>query len=237
MIDLLGCLDSGDVESVWEEHCRDSAQLKQYAGAMHCLATQVWAKQRSTRLDWCRAACLEYYTAPSGLRKVLEKEERRRAYRENQAASRAVPSSSITPEHSVGESERVSDICPAAKVPRMASDFIQSGGTILEKSTNVVDCPADKIDHSLSDAVNRPEHSMVSANDAPQRHDGSSNDLVPTGSKDPPQPEKPFIDGKIRLLDVGSCFNGFQQFDEFLAVGIDLCPAVPVGLLLKQLFS
>ncbi|XP_038126804.1 S-adenosylmethionine sensor upstream of mTORC1 [Cyprinodon tularosa] len=32
--------------------------------------------------------------------------------------------------------------------------------------------------------------------------------------------------GKIRLLDVGSCFNPFLRFDEFLTVGIDIVPAV-----------
>ncbi|XP_055505971.1 S-adenosylmethionine sensor upstream of mTORC1 isoform X2 [Leucoraja erinacea] len=32
--------------------------------------------------------------------------------------------------------------------------------------------------------------------------------------------------GKIRLLDVGSCFNPFLKFDEYLAVGIDIVPAV-----------
>ncbi|KAM9814990.1 S-adenosylmethionine sensor upstream of mTORC1 isoform 2-T2 [Syngnathus typhle] len=32
--------------------------------------------------------------------------------------------------------------------------------------------------------------------------------------------------GKIRLLDVGSCFNPFKKFDGFLTVGIDIVPAV-----------
>ncbi|XP_061898733.1 S-adenosylmethionine sensor upstream of mTORC1 [Entelurus aequoreus] len=32
--------------------------------------------------------------------------------------------------------------------------------------------------------------------------------------------------GKMRLLDVGSCFNPFMKFDEFLTVGIDIVPAV-----------
>ncbi|XP_033018912.1 S-adenosylmethionine sensor upstream of mTORC1 [Lacerta agilis] len=32
--------------------------------------------------------------------------------------------------------------------------------------------------------------------------------------------------GKIRLLDVGSCFNPFLKFEEFLTVGIDIVPAV-----------
>ena len=34
--------------------------------------------------------------------------------------------------------------------------------------------------------------------------------------------------GKIRLLDAGSCYNPFQAFAEFSAVGIDICPAVNV---------
>lgn len=33
----------------------------------------------------------------------------------------------------------------------------------------------------------------------------------------------------MRLLDVGSCFNPFLKFDEFLTVGIDIVPAVEVG--------
>ncbi|KAI4880696.1 hypothetical protein NFI96_018428 [Prochilodus magdalenae] len=32
--------------------------------------------------------------------------------------------------------------------------------------------------------------------------------------------------GKMRLLDVGSCFNPFLKFEEFLTVGIDIVPAV-----------
>ncbi|RXM28084.1 putative methyltransferase BTM2-like [Acipenser ruthenus] len=34
------------------------------------------------------------------------------------------------------------------------------------------------------------------------------------------------LSGKIRLLDVGSCFNPFLKFDEFLTVGIAIVPAV-----------
>lgn len=39
-----------------------------------------------------------------------------------------------------------------------------------------------------------------------------------------PSSSSPF--GKMRLLDVGSCFNPFLKFDEFLTVGIDIVPAV-----------
>ena len=69
------------MEGIWEEHCRDSALLSDYAKAMHQLATDIWAKQRATRLDWCRAACNEYFFSPDGLRKIHRKEERRLAYR------------------------------------------------------------------------------------------------------------------------------------------------------------
>ncbi|XP_072257629.1 S-adenosylmethionine sensor upstream of mTORC1 isoform X1 [Pyxicephalus adspersus] len=34
------------------------------------------------------------------------------------------------------------------------------------------------------------------------------------------------LPGKIRLLDVGSCYNPFVKYEDFLAVGIDIVPAV-----------
>ncbi|XP_022081226.1 probable methyltransferase BMT2 homolog isoform X2 [Acanthaster planci] len=34
------------------------------------------------------------------------------------------------------------------------------------------------------------------------------------------------VPGPLRLLDVGSCFNPFIQYEEFLSVGIDISPAV-----------
>ncbi|KAG2459772.1 S-adenosylmethionine sensor upstream of mTORC1 [Polypterus senegalus] len=39
-------------------------------------------------------------------------------------------------------------------------------------------------------------------------------------------PRSVHLSGKLRLLDVGSCFNPFLKFDEFLTVGIDIVPAV-----------
>ena len=41
---------------------------------------------------------------------------------------------------------------------------------------------------------------------------------------------EPFAEKKILLLDVGSCFNPFSEFDEFHSIGIDICPAVEVGI-------
>ena len=42
--------------------------------------------------------------------------------------------------------------------------------------------------------------------------------------------------GKIRLLDVGSCFNPFLKFEEFLTVGIDIVPAVEVCVVVYFVF-
>lgn len=39
-------------------------------------------------------------------------------------------------------------------------------------------------------------------------------------------PSSSSLFGKMHLLDVGSCFNPFLKFDEFLTVGIDIVPAV-----------
>lgn len=40
------------------------------------------------------------------------------------------------------------------------------------------------------------------------------------------------FEGKIALLDVGSCHNSFEKFDDFFSVvGIDLYPAVEVMFL------
>jgi hypothetical protein len=36
------------------------------------------------------------------------------------------------------------------------------------------------------------------------------------------------FEGKIRLLDVGSCYDPFRQFDDFTVVAIDISPAVEV---------
>ena len=38
------------------------------------------------------------------------------------------------------------------------------------------------------------------------------------------------IEGKMKVLDVGSCFNPFADYNDFLAVGIDISPANPVSL-------
>ncbi|XP_069832301.1 S-adenosylmethionine sensor upstream of mTORC1 isoform X2 [Dendropsophus ebraccatus] len=61
----------------------------------------------------------------------------------------------------------------------------------------------------------------------PQRP--SADNLVMSGLhvSDAPTVNQNFhLPGKIRLLDVGSCYNPFMKYENFLAVGIDIVPAV-----------
>ncbi|XP_028667037.2 S-adenosylmethionine sensor upstream of mTORC1 [Erpetoichthys calabaricus] len=50
--------------------------------------------------------------------------------------------------------------------------------------------------------------------------------LTPQVTLTSDSPRSVHLSGKLRLLDVGSCFNPFLKFDEFLTVGIDIVPAV-----------
>jgi len=119
---------------------------------MHQLATEVWINQkRQTRIDWCHATCIEYFSVNGGLGKILAKDARRNAYNDSRTA---LNSHVMIPSHPVS-------VIP----PYPAPGFLES-------------------------------------------------------------PIEPII--TLRLLDVGSCFNGFQLYEEFLAVGIDLSPAVEV---------
>nr|SVE73256.1 EOG090X0FUY [Ceriodaphnia reticulata] len=57
---------SGDSESVWLNHCQNETTLKQYASAMHHLATDHWEKLRTSdpvtsRINWTWSFLICYY--------------------------------------------------------------------------------------------------------------------------------------------------------------------------------
>lgn len=49
------------------------------------------------------------------------------------------------------------------------------------------------------------------------------------------------LDGRIRLLDVGSCYNPFRLHNDFVSIGLDLCPAgedvLPADFLALDVFD
>lgn len=62
--------------------------------------------------------------------------------------------------------------------------------------------------------------------DKSARHAAAGNNTSVNNLPQISNPSSSFQIGRIRLLDVGSCFNPFLKFDEFLTVGIDIVPAV-----------
>ncbi|CAC5419521.1 BMT2 [Mytilus coruscus] len=71
---------SNDLEEIWKNHCSDQSVLTEYADAMYNLSCNHWSKLPETRIDWCRATIMEYFYN-DGLKKALEKEQRRHAHR------------------------------------------------------------------------------------------------------------------------------------------------------------
>lgn len=69
------------MDGVWAAHCRDeSGQLRQYASAMHRIATDIWPLNNSeTRIDWCYKACMDYFFG-GGLKRIRDKAVRRLRY-------------------------------------------------------------------------------------------------------------------------------------------------------------
>ncbi|XP_057376182.1 S-adenosylmethionine sensor upstream of mTORC1-like isoform X2 [Daphnia carinata] len=62
---------SGDMESVWMNHCRNVSCLKKYASSMHKLATEHWEQLRvynptTSRINWTWSF-LKYYFFAGGL--------------------------------------------------------------------------------------------------------------------------------------------------------------------------
>ena len=71
--------DNGDFEAVWHQHCQDQSVLSVYAESMKTLAQHHWTKHSKTRIDWCRETINEYFLE-GGLKKALEKEEKRQRH-------------------------------------------------------------------------------------------------------------------------------------------------------------
>nr|SVE73884.1 EOG090X0FUY [Daphnia atkinsoni] len=62
---------TGDIESVWVNHCRNIARLKKYASSMHKLASEHWEQLRisnpaTSRINWTWSF-LQYYFFAGGL--------------------------------------------------------------------------------------------------------------------------------------------------------------------------
>ena len=77
-------------EDLWDEHCKDVSTLAKYRVAMKKLATQHWeCSAANERIEWCLCTVREYFQK-GGLQRALDKDERRRKYKEK--SERVTPS-------------------------------------------------------------------------------------------------------------------------------------------------
>lgn len=187
----------GDYVSVWKEHCQNHELLSQYAEAMRILATDIWTQRPDTRIDWCYDVCVEYFQR-GGLLKLREKEQRRLSYERSRLHKRETL-------EQTKELIADSDVQPfAGSLPEHCTSSENSVDSFPSFQQH---CSLSRV-HDFSDVVDS-EIPLL------------QNRLCQNGCIDLP------FEGKITLLDVGSCHNSFEKFDNFFSVvGIDLYPAV-----------
>ncbi|XP_069141999.1 S-adenosylmethionine sensor upstream of mTORC1-like isoform X2 [Argopecten irradians] len=169
-----------DFEQIWKEHCGDTETLRQYADAMHHLATDHWTKLPETRIDWCRKTILEYFHG-GGLKKALDKVSRR------------------------------IQVHKAKKLERERSDQLRNETD--EQTDGSLDCSSDQVCYDVT-ANNR----LRVSKEVSETHTGLSTTKITTDIGVP-------VRGKLRLLDVGSCYNPFAAYEEFMSIGLDISPA------------
>ncbi|XP_060080978.1 S-adenosylmethionine sensor upstream of mTORC1-like [Ylistrum balloti] len=178
------CTGTDDFEQIWKEHCNDSNTLRQYADAMHQLATDHWTRLPETRIDWCRKTILEYFHG-GGLKKALEKVSRR---------------------VKVHQSHQLQSKCMDQRNNDLLIDE-QTDHTVSNDSKDAVLCrdvPVNGLQEVSIETTCKPGTDPLL---------GNVTDIgIP-------------FEGRIRLLDVGSCYNPFAAFEEFLSIGLDISPA------------
>ena len=79
-----GATNGEDDWTIWRRHLEHNDALRAYASAMEKLATKYWAPGGpGSRIEWCRAAALEYYRSDGGgtLERALAKDARRAAFK------------------------------------------------------------------------------------------------------------------------------------------------------------
>ncbi|XP_078454974.1 S-adenosylmethionine sensor upstream of mTORC1 isoform X1 [Lampetra planeri] len=197
----------GDFGRVWREHCADGEALSEYASAMRSLAREHWSQRREgeNRIDWCRSVCLEYFLS-GGMERALAKDERRRQVTSCGGGEGTATRVAYSPRH-ISSARTVET---EAKPPWWGGDGGSCrtsngggmGGSVSERWR-----PSDR---GASGAFSPYGSPLEASLQPPRRQSGGGAAHT----------------GKIRLLDVGSCFNPFLCFDEFQALGIDIIPAV-----------
>lgn len=200
---------------MWDDHCQDKSVLSVYAESMMSLAQDYWTKNVQTRIDWCQDTMVEYFFT-GGLKKTKERDKKKKLQklRENQEPQRCYDLK--LKEHFEGQTGISNTKSIYMVLSKGGTDCGKcadvSGGLTVEDKTAEKFGPASGEDggHNLSTSP-------------------ALDKLHTTKDESFTHIQLPF-EGRIRLLDVGSCYNPFLRWDHFLTVAIDISPATETVL-------
>ncbi|KAK0063184.1 methyltransferase BTM2 [Biomphalaria pfeifferi] len=195
---------NAEIETLWQQHTQDEAKLQMYANAMYQLATQHWSKHADTRIDWCHRIAVDYFLH-DGLKAVLEKDKKRKYYMDLRAQAK----------------DDDLKLCDTLNVDK-SSDRVQSVDQLLTNckeaccNVQVATAKYGLPKHYTYLAIYRADDikygTVLVLKLVEMKREATCLRVLP-------------VVKKIRLLDVGSCYNPFLGLEHFETVGVDLVPA------------
>jgi hypothetical protein len=173
-----------DPDEAWAAHLCNVAELRNYASAMHQLATRYWPERDGTadslsncRISWIAGAISNYF-------------------------------------HGGGrEKQRAKDAKRLARYRSLQPHIVDNVEKNCEDSSVETECYARKSDPNMDFSSRIREDCAVAASklssSAKQNIEEDSEPMGGLSSCDDVKSDRP---PKLKVLDVGSCFNPFQQF-------------------------
>ncbi|XP_046750572.1 S-adenosylmethionine sensor upstream of mTORC1 [Diprion similis] len=204
-------------EAAWRRHVAESETLQKYAKAMQKLATKHWAenvadpkKNTKCRIDWVKSQCWEYFFR-GGTELFWDREVN---INRKIANDQRISGISTYQEYSDSENGKTG-------LSNERKKLISEDGLICSNSklTSVDDKDTPDRKQSLN------EHSTMKQN-AKFEKSIENNLQISNNERDSSTAQVLHREGsKVKLLDVGSCYNPFADVNFFDVTAIDLAPS------------
>ncbi|RZF44037.1 hypothetical protein LSTR_LSTR015588 [Laodelphax striatellus] len=182
-------------EEAWTMHVKNRNELKEYATAMHKLATEHWDKsdKNVSRIQWVVEVCREYFKNGGHQSAIRKEENLQRVFFNKELEASEVDDGDLVDSNKELEASKVND---------SNLHGVDSNKTLEASEVNYGDSRRVDFSRKLeARKVNNGDLQKVDSNN------GLESD-------------------EVCLLDVGSCYNPFKNFDIFdKLTAIDLVPA------------
>ncbi|XP_012259101.2 S-adenosylmethionine sensor upstream of mTORC1 isoform X1 [Athalia rosae] len=206
-------------EEAWKRHLAESDTLQKYAESMHKLATKHWAenvadptKNTKCRIDWVKSQCLEYFFK-GGTEVYWDREIN---IKHKIATNQSVDGILTYQEHS--DSEIINhEQAPSDKTgqPISGSKLICSDHESTEDKESDIRKESHDGNSSATSCCSKKFKTSRNTKFV-QSNDGDMLDLIKSLDIET---------SKVKLLDVGSCYNPFGHVKYFEVTAIDLAPS------------